>query len=89
MTTGGRGITPERARQAADAGLSTVSVSIDGLEATHDRLRAVKGSHRAALAALRNFADAGLPISVARPVTKYERKALAGPVVAELLWERT
>lgn len=32
---------------------------------------------------------AGLPISVARPVTKYERKALAGPVVAELLWERT
>ncbi|HEX2212598.1 MAG TPA: tRNA (guanine(46)-N(7))-methyltransferase TrmB, partial [Mycobacterium sp.] len=31
----------------------------------------------------------GLPISVARPVTKYERKALAGPTVAELLWERT
>lgn len=32
---------------------------------------------------------AGLPISVARPVTKYERKALAGTTVAELLWERT
>ncbi|MGP4055125.1 tRNA (guanosine(46)-N7)-methyltransferase TrmB [Mycobacterium sp. 4D054] len=32
---------------------------------------------------------AGLPVSVARPVTKYERKALAGPTVAELLWERT
>ena len=31
---------------------------------------------------------AELPISVARPVTKYERKALAGPVVTELLWER-
>lgn len=30
----------------------------------------------------------GLPISVARPVTKYERKALAGTDVAELLWER-
>ncbi|WP_327166598.1 tRNA (guanosine(46)-N7)-methyltransferase TrmB [Mycolicibacterium iranicum] len=30
----------------------------------------------------------GLPISVARPVTKYERKALAGPVVTELLWEK-
>ena len=29
-----------------------------------------------------------LPISVARPETKYERKALAGPVVTELLWER-
>lgn len=29
-----------------------------------------------------------LPMSVARPETKYERKALAGPVVTELLWER-
>uniref|UniRef100_A0A5Q5CA39 tRNA (guanine-N(7)-)-methyltransferase n=1 Tax=Mycobacterium sp. (strain JLS) TaxID=164757 RepID=A0A5Q5CA39_MYCSJ len=29
-----------------------------------------------------------LPISVRRPVTKYERKALAGPDVAELLWEK-
>lgn len=31
---------------------------------------------------------AELPISVHRPVTKYERKALAGPDVAELLWEK-
>jgi tRNA (guanine-N7-)-methyltransferase len=30
----------------------------------------------------------GLPISVRRPVTKYERKALAGPDVAELIWEK-
>ena len=33
--------------------------------------------------------SADLPMSVTRPVTKYERKALAGPVVTELLWERT
>ncbi len=33
--------------------------------------------------------DAGLPMSVARPVTKYEGKARhAGSSVAELLWER-
>lgn len=32
--------------------------------------------------------DDELPISAARPETKYERKALAGPVVTELLWER-
>ncbi len=32
---------------------------------------------------------ARLPISTARPVTKYERKALAGTDVAELLWEKT
>ncbi|MHA0285004.1 tRNA (guanosine(46)-N7)-methyltransferase TrmB [Mycobacterium sp. C3-094] len=30
-----------------------------------------------------------LPISVDRPETKYERKALAGPVVTELLWARS
>jgi tRNA (guanine-N7-)-methyltransferase len=29
-----------------------------------------------------------LPISTDRPVTKYERKALAGPDVTELLWEK-
>ena len=29
-----------------------------------------------------------LPISVERPVTKYERKALAGPDVTELVWEK-
>ncbi|TDY04974.1 tRNA (guanine-N7-)-methyltransferase [Mycolicibacterium litorale] len=29
-----------------------------------------------------------LPISVHRPVTKYERKALAGPDITELVWER-
>lgn len=33
--------------------------------------------------------DADLPISTARPETKYERKALAGPLVTELLWERS
>jgi tRNA (guanine-N7-)-methyltransferase len=33
--------------------------------------------------------DDSLPMSVARPVTKYEQKALAGTSVAELLWERT
>ncbi|MEM6995217.1 MAG: radical SAM protein [Myxococcota bacterium] len=64
MTTGGRGITPERAQQAADAGLTTVSVSIDGLAAMHDRLRGVVGSYDRAVTALENFAAAGVPISV-------------------------
>jgi tRNA (guanine-N7-)-methyltransferase len=32
--------------------------------------------------------DAELPISAQRPVTKYEQKALAGPDVTELLWEK-
>src|SRR5580704_3729091 len=39
MTTGGRGLTPELIDEAMGAGLMGASVSIDGEEATHDRLR--------------------------------------------------
>jgi radical SAM protein with 4Fe4S-binding SPASM domain len=53
MTTGGRNLTEDRVREAAEAGLQTVSVSIDGLEEVHDRIRGVEGSHRAALEAIR------------------------------------
>ncbi len=64
MTTGGRGMTPERAEEAARAGLEGVSVSIDGAEATHDRLRGVRGSYQSAVAALRNLSHAGIRTSV-------------------------
>lgn len=60
MTTGGRGIDAERARAMRDAGFVRASVSIDGLEATHDRMRAARGSFRAATAALGHLADAGI-----------------------------
>lgn len=63
LTTGGRGFSAEMARQAAAAGLRQVSVSIDGLEATHDTLRGVKGSWKAALGALANARAAGLGIT--------------------------
>ena len=64
MTTGGRALSLERARMAKDAGIETVSVSIDGLEQTHDYLRAVNGSYAAAIQALENLAAVGLPRSV-------------------------
>lgn len=64
MTTGGRGMTRERAEAAARAGLYSASVSIDGEEATHDRLRGVAGSHRAAIDALANMRAAGIAVAV-------------------------
>jgi radical SAM protein with 4Fe4S-binding SPASM domain len=64
MTTGGRGMTRERAEAAAKAGLMSASVSIDGVEETHDRLRGVPGSHRSALEALQNLRAAGVAVSV-------------------------
>jgi radical SAM protein with 4Fe4S-binding SPASM domain len=63
MTTGGRGITPALAAEAQAAGLAGVSVSIDGDEVTHDRLRGVAGSYRSALGAMRAFADVGVPVA--------------------------
>jgi radical SAM protein with 4Fe4S-binding SPASM domain len=64
MTTGGRGMTVERAEAAARAGLRSASVSLDGTEATHDRLRGVTGAHRSALEALANLRRAGVAVSV-------------------------
>jgi radical SAM protein with 4Fe4S-binding SPASM domain len=63
ITTGGRGFTLERARVAKEAGVQSVSVSIDGLRDTHDALRGVRGSFDAALAAMRNLRDAGIAIA--------------------------
>src|SRR5215510_14481972 len=39
MATGGYGISLETVRRMKDAGIRAVSVSVDGMQATHDRLR--------------------------------------------------
>ena len=63
MTSGGRGITAELARACAAAGLQNVSISVDGMEETHDRLRGVAGSWRSALDAITHLRAAGVPVS--------------------------
>ncbi len=63
ITTGGWGLTPERCAAAKEAGLSGVSVSIDGLEANHDHVRDRPGSWQRAFTALRSAKAAGLPIA--------------------------
>ncbi|MBX3191734.1 MAG: radical SAM protein [Labilithrix sp.] len=63
ITSGGRGMTAERARAAVEAGVQQVSISVDGLEATHDALRGVKGSHASAMRALENLRAAGMPVT--------------------------
>jgi radical SAM protein with 4Fe4S-binding SPASM domain len=80
MTTGGRGVTPERARAAREAGLKSASVSFDGLQATHDRLRGVNGSFESALAGLRNLRAAGVPVSANTQINR-----LSVPELPELL----
>jgi len=62
MVTGGRGITARLAQQARDAGMTRVSVSVDGPESTHDDVMGWKGSHAAALQATGYLRDAGVPV---------------------------
>lgn len=76
LQTGGRHLTEVRMRQAAAAGLQAVGVSIDGLQDVHDRLRGVKGSFDAALAALKHARSFGLSTSVNTTLTR--------PVVPQL-----
>ncbi len=83
MTSGGRGLTLERARAAKAAGLAGVSISIDGMAETHDRLRGVRGSHASAVAALEHARAAGLPISTNTQVNRLSMHEL--PEVLELI----
>jgi radical SAM protein with 4Fe4S-binding SPASM domain len=76
MTTGGRGLTAEMARAAAAAGLQSASVSIDGNEATHDRLRGVTGAYRSALAATGHIRAAGMGLSVNTQINRLSMREL-------------
>jgi nif11-class peptide radical SAM maturase 3 len=61
MTTGGFGISQETAQKMKDAGIQVVSVSVDGLEATHDRLRGKTGSWQWAFKTMSHLKQVGIP----------------------------
>jgi Y-X(10)_GDL-associated radical SAM protein len=64
IQSGGRNFTQARLDAAIAAGLMGLGVSIDGVRATHDRIRGVAGSHDAALGALRRARAGGIVTSV-------------------------
>ncbi|MBK6922081.1 MAG: radical SAM protein [Deltaproteobacteria bacterium] len=83
MQTGGRGLTAERARRLADAGLEAIGVSIDGTAASHDLLRASAGSHAAAMRAIEHGQAAGLVVTANTQINRLNMGEL--PALAELL----
>jgi radical SAM protein with 4Fe4S-binding SPASM domain len=85
MVTGGRGLTPAHARGAREAGLQSVSVSIDGAEATHDALRGLRGSHAAARAAMGHLVDAGVQVTANTQIGRRNRREL--PLVFDAIAE--
>jgi radical SAM protein with 4Fe4S-binding SPASM domain len=83
MTTGGRGVTEALAREAKAAGIQGASVSVDGLPATHDHVRALAGSFGFAIGALRAFKAAGIPTSSNTHINRLNLREV--PEVFELL----
>jgi radical SAM protein with 4Fe4S-binding SPASM domain len=79
-TSGGRGLTPELVDVAVEAGLQGGSISVDGDEETHDRLRGVVGSYRAAFVAMRALRDKGLRLSCNTQINR-----LSMPLLGDVL----
>jgi radical SAM protein with 4Fe4S-binding SPASM domain len=86
MTTGGRGLGRELATGLASAGLASASVSIDGAEEIHDRLRGAKGSHRDAVAAMAALREAGVRVTVNTQINRLNLPDL--PRVLDLIVEQ-
>ncbi|HVT08443.1 MAG TPA: radical SAM protein [Polyangia bacterium] len=78
LTTGGRGITPALAARMKAAGLHAASVSIDGLEPTHDLMRAARGSFASATAALTHLREAGILTAANTNVNRLNAPDLEG-----------
>ncbi len=83
MVTGGRGLDAALAREAKDAGISSVSVSIDGIASTHDALRGLRGGHAQALEAMQNLLDVGVPVGCNTQLNRKNFREL--PQLAEML----
>jgi radical SAM protein with 4Fe4S-binding SPASM domain len=64
VQTGGRNLTEERIRDAAEAGVSLIGFSIDGLRDLHDELRGFEGSYDKALEAMRTCRKYGIDVTV-------------------------
>ena len=78
ILTNGLLVDAAMARAIMDAGVHSVSLSVDGLERTHDGLRARRGSFRAALDAVRHLRAAGLPVGAVTQVNRRNLDELEG-----------
>lgn len=70
ISTNGTLITPEKAQQYAEVGLSYVGVSLDGGPSTHDEFRGISGSFDKAIAGIRSSRDAGIKVGLRMTINK-------------------
>lgn len=86
VSSNGTLITPALAEELAQAGVSYVGISVDGMEATHDRLRGHRGAFGQTLAGLENCRAAGVKVGLRVTLTTQNLDDLPG--VLELARQR-
>lgn len=64
ISTNGTLITPDKAKELKEVGLSYVGISLDGGEEVHDKFRGVPGSYKKALKAIENCQAEGLKVGL-------------------------
>lgn len=82
MTTNGVLIDADAVERLHEAGMRTISISIDGLEATHDRLRSRRGAFRKSIKAIELLTESGyfesvMPTTIVNHYTIRELDALS------------
>ena len=85
ISTNGTLITPAKATELKDLGLSYVGISLDGLAAVNDRFRGVDGAFDQAVAGIKNCQAVGLKVGLRFTVNK--RNAQEIPAIFDLLEE--
>ncbi len=83
IVTGARNLTQERIDAAVDAGVTSISISIDGLEKTHDAIRGPRGSWRHAVEAARRVGDSPIRLTANSQINRLSMPEL--PALADLL----
>ena len=83
ISTNGTLIDAETARTLKAIGLSYVGISIDGMEAIHDRFRGHKGAFQEAMEGIRNTQAAGIKVGLRFTINRFNVDEI--PAVFDLL----
>ena len=85
VSTNGTLITPQKARELKEVGLSYVGISLDGMEDVHDHFRCVPGAFKKALQGIANCQAEGLKVGLRFTINK--RNVAEIPGIFRLLKE--
>jgi Fe-coproporphyrin III synthase len=86
ISTNGTLIDREMAGKLKRFGLSYVGISLDGVEATHDRFRGQAGAFAAAMEGVRNCQEAGIKVGLRFTINKHNYQEI--PAIFDLIEER-